>query len=88
MPEMIFIECDEEYFLEVDVQYLENLQNFFIDLPFLPESIKIGKVDKLVANLHNEEEYITYMGKLKQALKYGLVLKKVHRVIKFNLKVG
>ena len=88
MPEMIFLECDEEYFLEVDVQYLENLQNSFIDLPFLPESIKIGKVDKLVANLHNEEEYITYMGKLKQALKYGLVLKKVHRVIKFNLKVG
>ena len=28
---------DEEYFLEVDVQYPENLQNFLNDLPFLLE---------------------------------------------------
>ena len=42
------------------------------------------KVEKLVANLHDKTEYIIHMRNLKQALNHGLVLKKVHRVIKFN----
>ena len=36
-------ESDEEYFLEVDVQYLEKLHELHYDLPFLPERIKIEK---------------------------------------------
>ena len=28
---------NEGYFLEVDVQYLENLREFYHGLPFLPE---------------------------------------------------
>ena len=32
---------DEEYFLEVDVQYLEKLHELHNDLPFLPERMKI-----------------------------------------------
>ena len=31
----------EGYFLEVDIQYAENLYNFQNDLLFLPERIKI-----------------------------------------------
>ena len=46
-------ESDEEYFLEVDVQYLEKLHELYNDLPFLPERIKIEKVEKLTANLHD-----------------------------------
>ena len=34
-------ECDERYFLEVDVQYTEKLDELHNDLPFLPERIKI-----------------------------------------------
>ena len=34
-------ESDEGYFLEVDVQYLEKLQELHNDLPFLPEIMKI-----------------------------------------------
>ena len=34
-------ESDEGYFLEVDVQYLEDLLNLHNDLPFLPERTKI-----------------------------------------------
>ena len=30
-------ECDEEYFLQVDVQYLENSHNLHKYLSFLPE---------------------------------------------------
>ena len=46
--------------------------------------MKIEKVKKLVANLHDKTEYGTHIRNLKQALNYGFVLKKVHIVIKFN----
>ena len=79
-------ESDEGYFLEVDVQYLEKLHELHNDLPFLPERMKIEKVEKLVANLHDKTEYVIHIRNLKQALNHGLILKKVHRVIKFNQK--
>ena len=69
---------DDRYFLEVDVQYSEKLLDLHIDLPFLPEKMKIEKVEKLVAN------YVMHIRNLKQALSHGLVLKKVYRVIRFN----
>ena len=75
-------ESDEGYFLKVDVQYLEKLNELHNDLPFLPEGMKIEKVEKLVANLHDKPEYIIHIRNLKQALNHGLVLKKVHKVIK------
>ena len=36
--------------------------------------------------LHDKTEYVIYIKNLKQALNHGLVLEKVHRVIKFNQK--
>ena len=77
-------ESDEEYFLEVDVQYLEKLHEIVDDLPFLPERMKIEEMEKLVANLNDKTEYVIHTRSLKQALNHRLVLKKVHRVIKFN----
>ena len=44
--------------------------------------------EKLVANLHQKTEYVIHMRNLKQSLKHGLVLKKLHRVIKFNKNLG
>ena len=76
-------ESDEGYFLEDDVQYLENLHELHNYLPFLQERIKIEKVKKLVGNLHDKTEYIIHIRNLKHALNHGLVLKKVHIVIKF-----
>ena len=35
---------DEEYFLEVDVQYTKKLHEVHNDLPFLPERRKIEKI--------------------------------------------
>ena len=35
------VESNEKYFVEVNVQYLENLHNIYNDLPFLPKRIKI-----------------------------------------------
>ena len=58
--------------------------NFIMIYHFLPERMKIEKVEKLVANLHNKTEDVIHITNLKQALNHGLVLKIVHRVIKFN----
>ena len=46
--------------------------------------MKIEKFKKLVTNLHDKTDYAVHIRKLKQILNYGLILKKVHRVIKFN----
>ena len=46
--------------------------------------MKTGKAGKLVDNLHHKTEDVIHIRNLKQALNYGLVLKKVHKVIKFN----
>ena len=50
--------------------------------------MKIEKVEKLVANLHENNEYVIHIKILKQALNHELVLKKVHRVIKLNQNAG
>ena len=55
-------------------------------MPFLPKRLKIEKNEKLVTNLHDKAEYVIHIRKLKQTLNNGLILKKVHRVIKFNQK--
>ena len=77
-------ESEEGYFLEVDIQYRKNSHELHNDLPFLPERMEIGKVEKLVANLHDKSEYVIHIRKLKQALNHGLILQKVHKLIKFN----
>ena len=46
--------------------------------------MKTEKVEKLVVNLQDKKEYAIHIRNLKQTLNHGLVLKKVHGVIKFN----
>ena len=65
-------------------EYPKNLHNLHSDLPFLAESMKFNKCNKLVYNLCDKSNYVVYIRALKQALNYGLILKKVLRVIKFN----
>ena len=75
---------DEWYFLEVDVQYFQKLLELRNDLSILTERMKNGKFGKLVRNLYDKNEYVVHIKNLKQALNNGLVLKKIHKVIKFN----
>ena len=79
-------ESDAWYFLKVDTQYPEKLNELHNDLPFLPERITLEKVEKLVTNLHDKTEYVIHIRNFKQGLNHGLFLKKVQRVIKFNQK--
>ena len=74
------------YIFEVDVRYPKRLHDLHSDLPFLPERIEINKCKKLICNLSNKKKYVIHVNSLKQALNYGLKLKKIHRVIKFNQK--
>ena len=67
---------DEEYFRKVDVQYRKKLYVLHNCLPFLPEGMKIEKVEKLVTNLYDENEYVIPITNLKQTLIHGLVWKK------------
>ena len=46
--------------------------------------MKIDKRKKLVCNLRNNKKYVVHARSLKQALKHGLKLKKVHKIIEFN----
>ena len=66
-------ESDEEYFLEVDIQYLEKLHELRNELPFLPGKMNIGQVEKLIANSHDKTEYVIHITNLKEALNHGLV---------------
>ena len=77
-------EIDKGYFLEVDVQCPEKLHKIHSNLPFLPERMKIEKVEKLVANLYDNTEYVIQIRNLKQALNHEVNLIKVYKMIKFN----
>ena len=61
---------DEKYF---DVQYPEKLHELHMIYHFYLKEWK----------LHDKTEYVMYIQNLKQALNSRLVLKKVHRVVKF-----
>ena len=71
--------CDTGYLLEVDIGYPEILHESRRYLPFLPVS-----KDKLSTTLEDKTNYIIHITTLQQALKHGLSLQKVHRVVSFR----
>ena len=77
-------DSNKGYIFEVDAKDLKRLHNLHSDLPFLPKRMKTDKCKKLVCNLRNKKKYVVRIRSLKQALNYGLKLKKVHRIIEFN----
>ena len=56
------------------------------DLPFLPERMKIEKIEKIVTDYMINCKYVIHITKLRQALNHGLILQKVQREIKLNQK--
>ena len=69
------------YFLVGDIDYPKELFDLHKDLPFLPESKKVNKVD-----IEGKKKYVIHIRALKQTLNNGLRLKKVHRIIQFKQK--
>ena len=76
----------KDIFLKLIFNILKKMHELHSDLLVLPERMKIEKVEKLGNNLHDKTEYVIHTRSLKQALIHELVLRKVHRVIKFNQK--
>ena len=69
------INSDKGYIFEVDVEYPKNLYKLHIDLPFLPEGMKINNSKMLVCSLCNKENYVIRIRALKPALDHRLKLK-------------
>ena len=48
------------YFLEVDAEYPKNLSNLYKDFSYLPERTKIGKAEKLVCSIKDNEKNMLF----------------------------
>ena len=86
LPHWGFI-CEDEgigCILEVDLEYPKHLHDAHNEYPLAPESLKMNKIDKLIPNLQDKTNYVIRYKNLQQYLGLGMVLKKVHRGIKFN----
>ena len=70
--------------LAVDFEYPKNLQDWYMIYHFSQKTCKI--CHKLECNFHNIEKCREHMRAVKEALNYGLLLKRVHKVLKFNQK--
>ena len=68
----------------MDVRYPKELHDLHNDHPFICDKMKINGVEKLVHNLTHKTNLCCSHKALNQAIKQGLILKKVHRVTEFN----
>ena len=71
------------YIFEVDLDYPESLWDSHNDYPLAPEKIKIDKINKLICSFLPKKHYVLHYKNLKQYIEEGMILKKVHRGIKF-----
>ena len=69
---------------DVDIDYPKEIALLDEELAFLSERRKINCVDKLVTTHEKKKRCIVHLVALKQALKYGLKLKTIYRVIVFK----
>ncbi|XP_063370457.1 uncharacterized protein LOC134658744 [Cydia amplana] len=78
-------DADYGYILEVDLEYPDSLHDSHSDLPFCAEHIiDESKQKKLIPNLKNKIKYVIHYRNLIQCLDNGLILTKVHRILKFK----
>ena len=90
---------DVGYFLEVDLEYPNELHELHNDYPLAPEKlavsnnmlsiadeygIKVGNVKKLIPNLNNKTKYVLYYRNLHLYLSLGMKLTKIHRALQFK----
>ena len=74
----------KDIFSKLMFSIMKKYMNFKMIYHFYLEQKKLKKSKSFVANLHDKTEFVIHIRNLKQILNYGLVLKKVHRAIRFN----
>ena len=72
------------YIFEVDLEYPNTLWKSHNDYPLAPEKVKVDNVEKLICSFKPKNHYVVHYRNLKQYLDEGMILKKVHRGIKFT----
>ena len=72
------------FIFEVDLDYPSSLWDSHNDYPLAPEKIKIDKIDRLICSFLPKKHYVVHYKNLKQYLQEGMILKKVHRGIRFK----
>ena len=65
------------------MDYPKTLWESHNDYPLAPEKLKVDKIDKLICSFKPKRHYMVHYKNLKQYLEEGMILKKVHREIKF-----
>lgn len=89
-------DSDIGYIFEVDLEYPKHLHDTHNDFSFCAEKrtlpneafdingTKRNKIPKLLLTLYDKEKYVVHYRMLKLALRHGLVLKRVHRIMQFK----
>ena len=77
-------DTNQGYILEVDLEYPKSLWKTHNDYPLAPEKVKVDNVEKLICSFKPKTNYVLHYKNLKQYLQEGMILKKVHRGIKFT----
>ena len=75
---------DIGYVLEVDMKYPEELHVTHNDYPLAPEHLEINGCRKLCPNLQDKKNYYTNIDNLHYYLEKGLILERIHRIIRFD----
>ena len=65
------------------MDYPDSLWESQNDYSVAPEKLKVDKYDKLTCSFKPKRHYVVHYKNLKQYLEEGMILKKVHRGIKF-----
>lgn len=80
-------DSDTGYIFEADLHYPPELHDAHNDYPFCAEKRTIpgiAKNEKLFLTFFDKEKYVIHYGMLKLALAHGLILKKIHNVLRFK----
>ena len=68
------------YIFEIDLDYPLHLHDLHVDLPFAAEHIS----NRLIPNLNDKKNYKILYKHLQLCLQHGLLLKKVHAIIRYE----